>query len=83
MTGRDLKATRIRLEGDGHKSVKRMAEKLETPKRTCQDWEARKGVVPGVVSVAVKALLLLAQIDATVEAENHEEVQSEVVPNQT
>ncbi len=75
MTGRDLKATRIKLEGDGHKSVKRMAEKLETPKRTYQDWEARKGVVPGVVCVAVKTLLLIAEIEAAVEEENPEALQ--------
>jgi hypothetical protein len=62
MTGRDLKAARIKLEGDGHRAVKRMAERLETAKRTYQGWEARKGSIPGVASVAVKGLLRLEDI---------------------
>lgn len=62
MTGRDLKAARIKMVGDGHRAVKRMAEKLETAKRTYQGWEARKGSIPGVVSVAVKGLLKLEDL---------------------
>ena len=63
VTGRDLKAARIKLAGDGHGSVKTMAAKLETAKRTYQGWEARPGSVPGVASVAVKALLKLVEIN--------------------
>ena len=69
MTGRDLTAARIKLVGDHRGAVKSMAQKLETPKRTYQGWEARKGSVPGVVSTAINALLLIAEIDAAVEAE--------------
>ena len=64
MTGRDLRAARTKLVGDHRGAVKNMAQKLETPKRTYQGWEARKGVVPGATSVAVKLLLRLAEIDA-------------------
>lgn len=64
MTGRDLKANRIKLTGDGHGDEKRMAEKLELAKRTYQGYEARKGSVPGPVSVAVKGLVKLAEINA-------------------
>jgi hypothetical protein len=62
MTGRDLKAARIKLVGDGHRAVKGMAEKLETAKRTYQGREARKGSIPGVASAAVKGLLKLDEI---------------------
>jgi hypothetical protein len=61
MTGRDLRANRIKLTGDGYGDVKRMAEKLELAKRTYQDYEARKGSVPGPVSVAVKLLIEKAE----------------------
>ena len=63
MTGRDLQIARGKLVGGGRGAVKTMAEKLETPYRTYQGWEARKGLIPGVASVAVKALLLLTEID--------------------
>ena len=62
MTGRDLKANRIKLVGDGYGMVKKMADKLETPKRTYQGYEARSGSVPGAVAVAVTCLLQLAEI---------------------
>ena len=63
MTGRDLQMARGKLVGTGRGAVKRMAEKLETPYRTYQGWEASKGVIPGVAAVAVKALVTLAEID--------------------
>lgn len=69
MTGRDLKVARGRLVGGGRGAVKTMAGKLETPYRTYQGWEACKGSIPGVASVAVKALMLLAEIDAAVPPE--------------
>lgn len=62
MTGRDLKAARIKLVGDKRGAVKTMADKLETAKRTYQGWEARKGSIPGIASVAVKGLIKLNQI---------------------
>jgi|GEM_PF-2873003 len=62
MTGRDLKAIRIKLVGDARGAVKLMANKLETPYRTYQDWEAHSGSIPGVASVAIKSLEKLAQI---------------------
>ena len=62
MTGRDLKAARIKLVGDHRGAVKTMAQKLETAKRTYLDWEAKSGSVPGVVSVAVKSLLQLSEM---------------------
>jgi hypothetical protein len=62
MTGRDLKAVRIKLVGDGRGSVKLMANKLETAYRTYQDWEAKIGSIPGVAAVAVRSLEKLAEI---------------------
>jgi hypothetical protein len=63
MTGRDLRAARGKLVGNGRGAVKLMAEKLETPYRTYQGWEARKGLIPGVAGVAVKALIKLSDAD--------------------
>lgn len=63
MNGGDLKTIRIKLTGDSRGSIKTMAQKLETPYRTYQDWEARKGAIPGVVSVAIKALKKLDDIE--------------------
>lgn len=69
MTGRDLKSARGKLVGHHYGAVKIMAAKLETPYRTYQGWEASKGSIPGISAVAVRALLLLAEIDqAVVEA---------------
>ncbi|WP_321367549.1 hypothetical protein [uncultured Desulfuromusa sp.] len=62
MTGRDLKAIRIKLVGDKRGAVKKMAAKLETAYRTYQSWEARKGSIPGVASVAVKGLEYMADL---------------------
>lgn len=62
MTGRDLRASRVKLCGDRRGAVKRMAERLETPTRTYQRWEARKGLIPGIASVAVKGILELQEI---------------------
>lgn len=62
MTGKDLKIARAKLTGTGRGAVKTMAQKLETPYRTYQGWEARKGQIPGVVSVGIKALLSLAEL---------------------
>lgn len=70
MTGRDLRVAREKLVGSSRGAVKTMAEKLETPYRTYQGWEGRKGLIPGVASVAVKALMLLAEI--AYEEENSE-----------
>jgi len=61
MTGRDLRAARTRLTGDGYGAIKLMAQKLETPYRTYQSWEARAGSIPGVAGVAVKGLLKEAE----------------------
>lgn len=58
MTGRDLKAARIKLVGDHRGAVKIMAEKLETAYRTYQSWEATKGSIPGVAGVAGVAVKL-------------------------
>lgn len=63
MTGRDLKAARIKLVGDRRGAVKTMSEKLETPYRTYQAWEALTGAIPGVAGAAVKALLKLFEND--------------------
>ena len=59
MTGKDLKIARAKLAGTGRGSVKTMARKLETPYRTYQGWEANKGQIPGIASVAITALLTL------------------------
>ena len=59
MTGKDLKIARGKLTATGRGSIKSMAQKLETPYRTYQGWEARKGQIPGIASVAVTALLTL------------------------
>lgn len=64
MTGRDLRAARLKLVGDRRGSVVTMSAKLETAYRTYQGWEARKGAIPGVAGVAVKGLLLIAEIEA-------------------
>ena len=64
MTGKDLKIARAKLTGSSRGSVKTMAQKLETPYRTYQGWEARKGQIPGIVSVAISALLKLATAQA-------------------
>ena len=48
MTGRDLQMARGKLVGNRRGAVKLMAEKLETPYRTYQGWEASKGLIPGV-----------------------------------
>lgn len=64
MIGRDLIAARVKLVGDHRGAVRTMAEKLETPKRTYQGWEARKGGIPGAAGIAVSSLLQLAEIDA-------------------
>lgn len=63
MTGRDLKALRVKLVGDSRGAVRTMAEKLETPKRTYLNWEAQQGSIPGVAGVAVQALVRLSEID--------------------
>ena len=68
MTGRDLKAARIKLFGDGRGAIKKMAQTLETAYRTYQGWEARIGSIPGVASVAVKGLLKEALNDHETEA---------------
>lgn len=68
MVGRDLKAIRIKLVGDTRGSVKLMANKLETPYRTYQDWEARQGSIPGVAAVAINSLKRLAE-KSQIEAE--------------
>lgn len=62
MTGKDLKIARGKLVGTRRNAVQVMADKLETPKRTYQGWEARKGQIPGIVSVGIKALLNLAEL---------------------
>lgn len=59
MTGRDLKNARGKLTGTGRGAVKTLAQKLETPYRTYQGWEAKSGQIPGIASVAVTALLTL------------------------
>ena len=59
MTGKDLKIARGKLTGTGRGSVKLMAQKLETPYRTYQGWEANPNQIPGIASVAVTALLAL------------------------
>ncbi len=64
MTGRDLKAIRIKLLGDRHGAIKRKASKLETPYRTYQSWEAQKGSIPGVASVAVRGVERLTEIES-------------------
>ncbi|WP_321532255.1 hypothetical protein [uncultured Desulfuromonas sp.] len=63
MTGRDLKAWRVKLVGDNRGAVRTMAEKLETPKRTYLNWEAQRGSIPGVAGVAIQALVRLSEID--------------------
>lgn len=63
MIGRDLKAARLKLVGDHRGAIKTMAEKLETPYRTYQSWEALKSNIPGAASVAVKGLLKLLEIE--------------------
>lgn len=60
MTGRDLKIARGKLTGTGRGAVKIMAQKLETPYRTYQGWEAKAGQIPGIASVAISALLAAA-----------------------
>lgn len=64
MTGKDLIIARSKLTSPGRGRVQAMADKLETPKRTYQGWEARKGQIPGIASVAVSALLKLATAQA-------------------
>ena len=64
MIGGELRVIRARLVGDGHGAIKSMAARLETPYRTYQGWEARKGAIPGVAGVAVRALLRLEEIAA-------------------
>ena len=87
MIGRDLKAMRIKLTGDGYGDVKKMAEKLELAKRTYQDYESRKGNVPGPVSVAVKLMLKLHEIQAQDQYQTTRQwgeiLQPGPVPNQT
>jgi hypothetical protein len=73
MTGRDLQMARGKLVGNRRGAVKLMAEKLETPYRTYQGWEASKGLIPGVAAVAVKALSTLAEIGQEVERRSAEE----------
>lgn len=74
MTGRDLKNARGKLTGTGRGAVKTMAQKLETPYRTYQGWEAKAGQIPGIASVAVTGLLALdtRQKNATEEASEAE-----------
>ena len=52
MTGEELKEAR-RVLG---LTQKQMAEALETPFRTYQDWEMGRPKIPGVVAVAVQCL---------------------------
>ncbi len=37
-------------------NIKQMAEALQTPYRTYQDWEHGKRRIPGIAEVAIKAL---------------------------
>lgn len=53
----DLRGRRIRLVGDKRGAIANMAELLNTPYRTYQDWELGNAATPGVVLVAIDALL--------------------------
>ena len=49
MTKEDLKTARQRL----NLTAKAMAEKLNTPKRTYENWELGRTKIPGVVFAAI------------------------------
>lgn len=53
MTGHELREARLRLG----LNIKKMAELLETPYRTYQDWELESRRIPGLCAVVVFLLL--------------------------
>lgn len=52
MTARELKEARLRLGLTQHE----MAEAMNTPFRTYQDWEGARRRVPGIIDVVVPCL---------------------------
>lgn len=57
----DLRGRRVRLVGDKRGAIANMAERLNTPYRTYQDWELGNAAVPGVALVAIDALLRIKE----------------------
>lgn len=53
MTPTELKQARLALGFN----LKQMAESLNTPYRTYQDWEGGRRRIPGIVEVAVSSLI--------------------------
>ncbi len=56
MTGRDLKALRIKLFGDRKGAIKAASQAIESDYRTYQRHEAKTGSIPGPVSVAMRQI---------------------------
>jgi hypothetical protein len=77
--GSELRVIRARLVGGGHGAIKVMAARLETPYRTYQGWEAKKGAIPGAAAVAVRALLRLQELsdDHSMPIQEHEKASVE------
>ena len=53
MTNTELRKARLRLGFN----IKQMAERLNTPYRTYQDWELGNNKIPGIVGVTLDLLL--------------------------
>ena len=66
MTGRDLKALRIKLFGDRRGAIKKAAQSIEINYRSYQRHESNSGSIPGPVSVAMRGLETIQELNQQV-----------------